>query len=117
MHEDRPFREITLQDLERLDPVTLRTARSCANCGRCGGACLARIRDLSPARVLRLLQLGRLDEVLTSRFLWSCIGCRRCSRCCPQELDVATAVVRLRRLAARHPRATFPEQLLRLLCS
>ncbi|WP_084413552.1 4Fe-4S dicluster domain-containing protein [Desulfovirgula thermocuniculi] len=109
------LREITLQGLKWLDPVILHTARSCTNCGRCGGACLARLRDLSPARAFRLLQLGRLDEVLTSRFLWACIGCRRCTWSCPQGLDVSKAVVRLRRLAARHPQARFPEHLMRLI--
>lgn len=113
MEEKSLVRDLDLANLARLDPVTAGTARRCANCGRCGAACRALLRDPSPAGLLRLLQLGRVDEALTAPLLWACTGCRQCSACCPQDLDVAAAVVRLRRLAARHPEADFSRFLFR----
>jgi heterodisulfide reductase subunit C len=51
-------------------------ARLCYQCGKCSAGCpIHAWFDLPPNKVLHLLQLGRFDEVLTSRTAQLCASC------------------------------------------
>ncbi|MCK9239095.1 (Fe-S)-binding protein [Desulfocurvus sp.] len=81
----------------------------CILCGRCLEVCplLAATgrEELSPRAKLFLLQRlgaaqGALDARGVERLAGLCLSCGRCSRACPQRLDVPAAVARAR---GRHP--------------
>lgn len=66
---------------------------ACYQCGRCTSTCTGTFAfDYPPHRIMRLLQLGQIDEVLASRTAQLCFDCMSCSSRCPMEIDVATVI-------------------------
>ena len=56
--------------------------------------------DLMPREVIRLLQLGLVDEALRSKTPWICAQCAVCTARCPQNVDIA-AIMRAVRHASK----------------
>jgi len=74
--------------------------RGCYQCRTCSGGCpFFQAMDYGPHGVMRLLQLGQLEELLTCNTIWLCVGCHTCSACCPMAIDIAAVMDALRRLA------------------
>lgn len=72
----------------------------CYQCVRCASGCpLAGYFDLTPNQVMRALQFGEDDLALNSRTIWLCAGCETCTTRCPQGLDVAGIMDRLKMAA------------------
>ena len=70
---------------------------NCFQCLKCSAGCpMAEHMDLPPATIMRLLQLGQLDRVLKSEAIWLCAGCLTCSSRCPNQIDIAHVLDRLR---------------------
>ncbi len=42
-----------------------------------------------PSRAIRLLQLGRVQELLDSQGIWLCASCMVCGTRCPRGVDYA----------------------------
>jgi len=55
--------------------------------------------DGGPRLVMRLLQFGLLDQVLSGKAIWLCAACGICTVRCPREIDVAKVMESLRRMA------------------
>lgn len=63
---------------------------ACYQCKRCSAGCpTAFAMDRPPHELVRALQLGHDELVLTSRTAWLCSSCETCSTRCPQEVDPA----------------------------
>lgn len=72
----------------------------CYQCEKCTLGCpLASAMDLEPNQVMRLLQMGRLDEVLQSKTIWLCASCQTCTTRCPMSIDVARVMDSLKAMA------------------
>ncbi len=52
-----------------------------------------------PTRILRLLQLGHLDQALRSSSIWKCVSCQTCTARCPKSVDCAGIMDELRQMA------------------
>ncbi|MBI2857436.1 MAG: 4Fe-4S dicluster domain-containing protein [Chloroflexi bacterium] len=62
----------------------------CYQCKKCTLGCpLSHQMDLQPNQIMRLLQLGRIDEALGSRTVWVCSSCQTCTTRCPMDIDIA----------------------------
>jgi heterodisulfide reductase subunit C len=73
---------------------------SCLQCAKCTSGCpIAARADIKPHEAVRLVQLGRRDEVLTSLFIWECTSCHTCATRCPQKVDICTMNDGLRRMS------------------
>jgi heterodisulfide reductase subunit C len=55
--------------------------------------------DIPPHQVMRAVQLGMRDAVLSSSTIWICAACETCSTRCPQDADPAGVIDALRRIA------------------
>jgi heterodisulfide reductase subunit B2 len=55
--------------------------------------------DNPPARIMRLVQAGAIEEALRSDALWYCVGCQTCTARCPQNMDIAGTMDTLRSIA------------------
>lgn len=74
----------------------------CYQCGKCSAGCpVAFAMDKTPRQIIRLLQLGMLDEALKSRTIWLCATCQMCSTRCPKDVDLATLMETTRQLAKK----------------
>ena len=72
----------------------------CYQCGKCTAGCpAAYTMDLGPRKVMRAIQLGLRDEVMSSSTIWICVYCHTCSSRCPREIDIAQVMESLRTLA------------------
>ena len=49
--------------------------------------------DVTPRQVMRMVQLGLVDEALRTRAIWLCAGCDTCSTRCPKGVDIAHVTV------------------------
>jgi len=77
-------------------------SRLCVQCGRCSSGCPVAFESThTPRKVLRFLQVGRMETAVRSPFLWFCATCQACTVRCPRGVDVAGIMLGLRRLGFR----------------
>ena len=75
---------------------------ACFQCQKCTSGCpIAFAMDIAPHKMIRLLQLGQLDEVLHSDTIWVCASCETCTTRCPNGIDIAHLMDSLRQLCQR----------------
>lgn len=71
----------------------------CYHCHKCTAGCpVAFAMDYGPDRVLRMIQFGLREEVLSSSDIWICASCETCGTRCPNEIDVARVMDALRQI-------------------
>ena len=95
----------------------------CYQCRSCGNGCpFVQAMDYTPNQVLRLVQFGMRQEVLTCKTIWVCVGCHTCSSQCPMNIDIAAVMDTLRFMAVEEGVAIgkpnildFHEEVLRSL--
>lgn len=88
-----PFQEILEKDSGE-------KVRRCYQCGKCSAGCPISFQmDYLPNQIIRMVQLGMEEEVLTSRTIWLCASCLTCTTRCPRKIDIAEIMDYLRRLA------------------
>jgi len=91
------------QDRSLADAVMARSGtnfKACYQCRACAGGCpFIKAMDYPPNAVLRLLQYGMTQEVLTCKTIWICVGCHTCSSQCPMGIDLAAVMDTLRLMA------------------
>lgn len=68
--------------------------RTCWTCGSCDFECPINIftGSLRPQKIVRMANLGLLDELVELPEIWYCINCRRCGQVCP---NVVIAFVKI----------------------
>lgn len=73
---------------------------SCYYCQKCTAGCpTAYLMDYKPAQLLRMIQLGQKEKVLSSKAIWMCIGCEACGTRCPNQIRLAPVMDVLRQMA------------------
>ncbi|MDD2498508.1 MAG: 4Fe-4S dicluster domain-containing protein [Desulfitobacteriaceae bacterium] len=74
----------------------------CYQCGKCSAGCpVAFAMDKTPRQIIRLLQLGLLEEALASRTIWLCATCQTCVARCPKEVDLPSLMEVVRQTAKK----------------
>lgn len=74
----------------------------CFQCQKCSAGCpVATHMDYKPHQVMQMLALGLYDRLLACRTIWVCASCYTCSTRCPNDIDVAGVMDRLRQTALR----------------
>jgi heterodisulfide reductase subunit C len=72
----------------------------CLQCRSCSGGCpFIEAMDLGPHRIIRMLQLGFVQNALRTSTIWICVGCDTCSSQCPMAIDIAAIMDVLRQKA------------------
>jgi heterodisulfide reductase subunit D len=86
--------------------------RSCLQCGTCTASCpVARFTELSPREIVRLVLIGREDEVLRPDVLYFCSACYSCSVRCPMGIRLTDLVNLLRDLVVERGEGPLAQQL------
>lgn len=82
----------------------------CYQCGNCTAGCPAGfVYDRQVNQIMRGVQLGLKEQVLSSASLWYCLSCSMCSLRCPNNIDVAAVMETLRHMARENGYITVPE--------
>ena len=86
--------------VRRVEELSGQDLLACYQCGECSAGCPAAFAmDLLPSQVIRLLQLGQVEDVLKSATIWFCAACQACYARCPKGVDLARIMEALRELA------------------
>ncbi len=64
--------------------------------------------DLPPNLLIRYIQLGRKDKVISSETIWICASCITCSTRCPNDIDLAHVMDALRRMSMKQGKVSLP---------
>jgi heterodisulfide reductase subunit C len=88
-----------LQEVIKVSGVNI---QSCYQCQKCSAGCpVVSAMDVMPNQVVRQIQYGRRDRILTSKTIWICASCHTCSVRCPNDIDIAKVMDSLRHLALK----------------
>ena len=55
--------------------------------------------DYKPNRIIRMIQYGQREKVLSSRAVWLCVSCMTCGVRCPNEIDMSAVMDTLREMS------------------
>ncbi len=84
--------------------------RGCYQCMKCSAGCpVVSFMDYKPHQVIQMVGLEMIAPLLSSRTIWVCASCYTCSTRCPNEVNVAGIIDRLRQ-AALHENAEVAEK-------
>jgi heterodisulfide reductase subunit C2 len=87
--------------------------KDCYQCGKCSAGCpLAFNMDYMPREIMRMLQLGLVEDILHSHTIWLCSHCITCYSRCPRSVDLPRIMDTLRLESIR--RGYTPEKQIKL---
>jgi len=88
--------------LQAIEEHSGQSVVNCYQCDKCTAGCpIAADMDTPPNQVMRLLQLGLVDEALRCKTIWLCASCETCTTRCPREVDLAAVMDACRNIALR----------------
>lgn len=74
----------------------------CYQCGKCTAGCpYTTFYDIPVSQIMRYLQAGQKETVLSCRSIWLCATCESCTTRCPNGIDVAHVMDVLRHMARK----------------
>jgi heterodisulfide reductase subunit C len=91
---------IDMDFVSQVNTLSEQTVQLCYHCHKCTSGCpVADEMTYGPDRVLRMVQLGDKERLLTSHDIWICASCETCGTRCPNEIDIARVMDALRQMA------------------
>jgi len=73
---------------------------NCFQCIKCTSGCTAlKLLELKPHEIVKLVNLGFVDELASSDIIWTCVTCLKCLQRCPQKASPYHVIMALRNLA------------------
>lgn len=80
---------------------------SCYQCGECTAGCPAAFAmDIAPNQVMRMAQVGMVDDVLGSSAIWLCAGCETCATRCPRGVALSKVMDACRQISVAEGKVT-----------
>ena len=92
-------REERVENMQKLSGTDV---RKCMKCGKCSGRCPAfKDMDIKPHQFVSLLADGKIDKLLESQAIWSCLSCMACVERCPRGVAPAAVIEAVRTTVVR----------------
>lgn len=86
---------------------------NCFQCIKCTSGCTAlKLLELEPHEIEKLVNLGLVDELVSSDIIWTCVTCLKCVQRCPQKASPYHVIIALRNLAVERE-AKIPEEFMK----
>jgi len=96
------MKDLDSEFYRQLEEISGQNLMDCYQCGKCSAGCpVAESMDILPNQIIRLAQLGLLEEALNSKTIWLCASCIICTSRCPKGVDVARIMEGLRVMILR----------------
>lgn len=92
--------------------------RKCMKCGKCSGACPAYDEmEYHPHQFVSMVESGKLDELMASSGIYTCLSCFACIERCPRSVEPARLIeaVRLAVIRQQGNNHLTPQQIPPLL--
>ena len=71
--------------------------RKCMRCGKCTASCPAFDEmEYHPHQFVSMVENGRIDELLASRGIYTCLSCFACVERCPRNVEPAKLIEAVR---------------------
>ncbi len=72
----------------------------CYQCKKCTAGCpTAEFMEIKPNEIIRHVQYGNKEKLLTSEAIWLCVACETCGERCPNDIKISRIASALRRMA------------------
>ena len=86
--------------VRRVEEISGEDLTACYQCGKCSAGCpAAGSMDILPNQIIRLIQLGLVQDALESETIWFCAACQTCYARCPKGIDLTRVMEALREIA------------------
>ena len=100
-------------NFELRDGILLKLGRrdlvNCYQCIKCTSGCTAlKLLELKPHEIVKLVNLGLVEDLSSSDIIWTCVTCLKCVQRCPQKASPYHVIIALRNLAVERG-AKVPE--------
>jgi len=83
--------------IKQVEEASEQKVNKCYQCGNCSASCAyTYVYDYPVHQIMRLIQLGQKDTVLSSRSIWLCANCQACATRCPNDINVTRVMETLR---------------------
>ena len=84
-------------DRETIIQISGVNPRKCMKCGKCSGTCPAYdSMDYHPHQFVDMVENGRIDELMASKSIWTCLTCFACVERCPRQVEPGKLVEAIR---------------------
>ena len=89
-------------ETELLNTISGTNAKQCMKCGKCTGRCPSyKQMDLKPHQFVSLLAQGKIEKLLESKSIWTCLSCMACVERCPRGVAPANVIEAVRDVVIR----------------
>ena len=95
-------RTVDQEFIDRVEEISGQKLASCMQCGTCTASCpMVEAMQLSPRRVMHLLQMGLRPYVEEANTVWICASCHTCEARCPRCVDLPKVMEAIRQVTLR----------------
>ena len=104
--------------LDTITAISGVNPRKCMKCGKCSGACPAYDEmEYHPHQFVSMVESGRIEELMNSHGIFTCLSCFACVERCPRNVEPAKLIeaVRLAVIRQQGSNHLTPEQIPALL--
>lgn len=85
--------------VEYLNKNSGTNVRKCMECGKCDGRCPAyNEMDIRPHQFISFLAQGKVEELMRSKSIYTCLSCMACVERCPRGVAPANVIEAVRNL-------------------
>ena len=102
----------TIREISGVNP------RKCMKCGKCTATCPAfDVMEYHPHQFVDMVEKGRVEDLMNSKGIWTCLSCMACVERCPRSVEPARVIEAVRVAVARQQGKDHlkPEQIPGLL--
>ena len=83
--------------IETITRISGVNPRKCMKCGKCSGACPAYDEmEYHPHQFVSMVENGRIDELMASKGIYTCLSCFACVERCPRNVEPAKLIEAVR---------------------
>ena len=103
---------------QRIQEISGVNPRKCMKCGKCTATCPAYDQmEYHPHQFVDMVQTGRVEELMASKGIYTCLSCFACVERCPRNVEPANLIeaVRLAVIRQQGGNHTKPDQIPGLL--